>query len=131
VDQLIDDKQAESEKTIAELIQLRVQIKTALQRLETEQLPYRDGLAKVDAKIIAAMDANGLNSIKTEHGTAYFSTLNAYSITDRKLFFDWMIENDATDILTSHVSKEALREREQLPPGIAVTNVRRLNIRGS
>ncbi|MCI0563473.1 MAG: hypothetical protein MN733_33780 [Nitrososphaera sp.] len=117
------------------LVATRQSLKTKLEAMDAEHeqrcAKYKAGLMEIEGKIVEAMDAHGLQNVKTEHGTAYFTHPESMRVVDKHTFFEWVVANNGFDVLTSHVSKDAIRSRGEVPPGIEVSRVRKLAIRKS
>ncbi|MCI0562697.1 MAG: hypothetical protein MN733_29810 [Nitrososphaera sp.] len=118
-----------------ELIETRQSIKAKLEAMDAEHeqrcAKFKAGLMQIEGQITEAMDAHGLQNVKTEHGTAYFTHPESMRVVDKEVFFEWVVANNGFDVLTSHVSKDAIRSRGEIPPGIEVHRVRKLAIRKS
>lgn len=117
-----------------EKVRFRQKLKAKLEAMEADfkaaTADLRDGLVDLDVMISFDMDAMGVTTTRTVDGwVPYFSRTENYEVTDRMVFFDWVRENDGFDVLTNHVSKEAIRSRGEIPDGIQLTIGRRLNIK--
>jgi hypothetical protein len=93
-----------------------------------------DALGKIEAALLKAMQDSGLDSMKTEAGTAYRSSRVSAKVADWDQFLPFVIKNESWEFLERRVSKEAVEQfkaaNEDLPPGISwsetfVVNVRR------
>ena len=77
---------------------------------------------KIESILLARFAVNGLESIKTEAGTAYQKNTVYTSVADWGVFFEFMKENDLWDLMTHSASKAAIqeyrKEKDDLPPGI-------------
>lgn len=117
------------------LVATRQTIKAKLEAMDAEHeqrcAKYKAGLMQIEGQIVDVMDANGLQNVKTEHGTAYFTHPESMRVVDKTAFFEWVVANNGFDVLTSHVSKDAIRSRGEIPPGIEVHRARKLAIRKS
>jgi hypothetical protein len=115
------------------LIGARQRVKERLEKKEAEFVedckPLKEALTRLEGQIVLQMDANNLVNVKTEYGTAFFQFPVSMKVADRDVFFRWVVDNNAWDVLTTNVSKEAIREREITPPGVEVTEIRKLYIR--
>lgn len=102
---------------------------------EAKLAKYDDALEKMEAALLKAFDAMGVDSTKTEFGTAYTSTRNTASIADPDAFMSFCKENDAWHMLQKRVSLPAVEqykdEHQDVPPGINWRAERTVNIRRS
>lgn len=87
--------------------------------------PLKELLQKVKGEVATRMDDDGVSNVKTPYGLAYFYNVQRIKVVDRDVFFEWVIDTKSTSILTTNLSKDALREMAQLPPGVEVTDTYR------
>lgn len=97
--------------------------KTELKRKHSEELaPLNEKMAKIEGWLQRNLLEQGLQSQKTEEGTAYLSTETRATVKDRDAFFEWVIKNERWDFLENRVSKtvvkDYLEETGELVPGI-------------
>ncbi len=94
-----------------------------------------EALDKIEAKLLEVFDSAGMDSVKTEAGTAYVSTRTAASVADRDSFMEFVRTNDEWPLLEIRASKAAVEEyrsqHDDLPPGINWREERVVNIRRS
>lgn len=121
--------------TITSLVGARQHIKEQLELEEIEYdkkiAPLKAAMLKLEGTIVDKMDAERLDNVKTPSGTAYFTNPESMKVIDREVFFAWVIKEEAFDVLTSAVSKDAVRARGVYPPGMEITKIRKLCIRKS
>lgn len=79
-------------------------------------------MEKLEAWIKEKADQDGVTSFKTKHGTAFLTTTDFASIENWDAALDFIINNEAYDMLEKRVSKTAVRgyikENKEVPPGI-------------
>lgn len=102
-------------------MQTRIQELTAAYETEVEQLKAQQDVVKTALK--DQMLALGLTSVRTTEGTVILSTKTRYSTTDWDSFKQFMIENDALDLLEKRIAQTNmatfLKENPGLvPPGL-------------
>jgi hypothetical protein len=102
-------------------MQTRIQELTAAYETEVEQLKAQQDAVKTALK--DQMLALGLTSVRTTEGTVILSTKTRYSTTDWDSFKQFMIENDALDLLEKRIAQTNmatfLKENPALvPPGL-------------
>lgn len=102
---------------------------------------YKERIAKVrekqeliENKILEFFNETGMESAKTPHGTAYVSEVMNARVADRDAFFRFVREHDAWEMLESRANKTAVRQfveehDGELPPGVDITTVRKINVR--
>lgn len=103
--------------------------------LRTFKAKVQEELDEKIGKVKAAMDAienemmtflnqTGQDSAKTADGTFCKKTTTSAKVADRDVFLHFVMEQEATNFLTDHVSSTAVNEyiaeHKVLPPGIDV-----------
>jgi hypothetical protein len=110
-----------SEKEIVEAT-----IKEDLDKIKT-------AMAKLEAWLKAKLDADGLTSFKTDHGTAFLTTTDFANVDDWDAVLRFIREEEAYDMLEKRVSKTAVRgyieANKEVPPGIKYGTKLDINIR--
>jgi len=90
-------------------------------------------MAKLEAFLKAKMDADGLTSFKSEHGTAFLTTTDFANVEDWDAVLKFIREEEAYDMLEKRVSKTAVRgyidANKEVPPGIRYGTKLDVNIR--
>ena len=125
--------------TLGELISAYIKLRDkadALKKVHKEALaPYNEAMGKLELHFQKAMNANGLESLKTDVGTAYQSTQNSVTMADWDVFYKYVMDNDATYMLEKRASKtavlEVLGETGELPPGLNLSRNIKVNVRRS
>lgn len=81
-----------------------------------------DVMDKIEQKMLEVFNNTGMDSIKTEFGTAYRAELTTASVADREVFMRYVQEHNAWPLLEVRCSKSAVEEyqaaNDELPPGI-------------
>lgn len=94
-----------------------------------------ENLDKIEAVLLKTFDSTGMESVKTEFGTAYTSTRTTASVADPDAFMTYCKANDAWHLLEKRVSKVAVEqykdEHQDVPPGVSYRAERTVNIRRS
>lgn len=89
---------------------------------------------RLENAILQTLTAQGVESARTEYGTAYKSISTSATIADWDSFLSFVLENERFDMLEKRCAKTAIEQyraaNDDLPPGVnwkpAVTvNVRR------
>lgn len=90
-------------------------------------------MEKLEAFLKAQMDAQGLTSFKSDHGTAFLTTTDYASVADWDSVLDFIRTNEAYDMLEKRVSKMAVRgyieQTKAVPPGINYGTKLEINVR--
>jgi predicted NAD/FAD-binding protein len=81
----------------------------------------------------AKAQEDGLETVKTPHGTAYWSTHNTATVASREAFFSFCKEHDAWDMVESRASKTGVKSfiesHGEPPPGVNFSSTRVFNLR--
>lgn len=119
---------------VAMYIQLRDKKSEYKAEYEAKVAKIEENLDKIEAKLLQVFEESGMDSVKTEAGTAYKSTRVSVTTGDKDAFMEFVRTNDEWPLLEVRPSKSAVEQyREQhddLPPGInwraeQVVNIRR------
>lgn len=118
----------------AALIAKYVEIRDQIKAIESEQIaPLKAMLDKIETYFKAIAAVEGVDSWKTDGGTAYLVTTDSVRLADPAAYMEYIIENDAWDLLEKRASKTAVRSfletHKVLPPGAEITTRIEVNIR--
>lgn len=125
---------------LSEAVSLYIQLrdKKAQMKAEFDQqvAPVQEKMDKLEAKLLDVFNQTGMDSVKTEFGTAYATTRSSASVADRDTFMDFVKANEEWALLEVRVSKTAVDQfrsanDNELPPGINIREERVVNIRRS
>jgi len=122
------------DEVVAGYIKLRDR-KTALKAdYDAKVAKIDEVLDKIEAKLIAHFQETGLESIRTDAGTAYKTSRISAPVADWDALLAHILETENYQLLERRVSKKAVEEyksaNDDLPPGVSwreeiVVNVRR------
>ena len=122
-----------TDELIGKYIRLRDKKAQMKKEFEAQVAPLDAALRKVEAILLKSFDELGVESMRTEEGTAYAATRSSTSVADRDAFFGWVIQQEAWEMLESRANKTAVihwRDAEgMLPPGINYYEERTINVR--
>ena len=97
--------------------------------------PLNEKMEKLEAKLLDVFNKTGMDSVKTEFGTAYTTTRVTASVADRDIFMTHVRENDDWALLEVRASKSAVEQYREnnndLPPGISMREERVVKVRRS
>lgn len=117
-------------------IKLRDQKAQMKADFDAQVAPLQEKMDKLEAKLLDVFNQTGMDSVKTEFGTAYATVRTSASIADRDAFMDFVKANEEWALLEVRVCKTAVEQfrsanDDELPPGINVREERVVNIRRS
>jgi hypothetical protein len=93
-----------------------------------------EALDKIEAKLLETFQHTGVESVRTDYGTAYTSTRNYCTAADKQAFLDFIQSREEWGLLDVRPLKSAVESykdaNQELPPGLnwrseIVVNVRR------
>lgn len=117
-------------------IQLRDQKAQMKAEFDEQVAPLQAKMDKLEAKLLEVFNQTGMDSVKTEFGTAYSTVRTTASVADRESFMDFVKANEEWALLEVRVSKTAVEQfrsanDNELPPGINIREERVVNVRRS
>ena len=93
----------------------------------------RAKLDKLEAYLKAEMDAQGVTSFKSDSGTAFVVATDYASVADWDAVLNFILTNEAFDMLEKRVSKTAVRgyieQTKTVPPGVNYGTKLEVNVR--
>lgn len=125
---------------LSEAVSLYIQLRDKKAQMKAEfdatVAPVQEKMDKLEAKLLDVFNQTGMDSVKTEFGTAYATTRSSASIADRDSFMDYVKANEEWSLLEVRVSKTAVDQfrsanDNELPPGVNIREERVVNIRRS
>lgn len=120
---------------IQQFIKLRDYVEAQTKAFEETMKPYKAGMAAIENAVSAQLIADGGESIRTEHGTAYRTTVMAVKMADRQAFMEFVTqdwgEREAflTSAVTKDVVKDWIEQNNSKPPGLDIAYIHKTNFR--
>lgn len=113
--------------------QVRDEIDALDREYKTNKASLKEKLVALENWFTTKAQEDGLETIKTPLGTAYWSRHQSATVASREDFFSFCKEHDAWDLVESRASKTAVRSyletNGEIPPGINYNTVRVFNFR--
>ncbi|MGH7745346.1 MAG: hypothetical protein ACREQ5_11215, partial [Candidatus Dormibacteria bacterium] len=107
---------------IEKYVMLRDKRANLKRSFEEQDEELRNNQNKLEAYLLRNMNEQGVDTIKTQAGTAYIQIKARAFCADWSLFWKWTAENSRVDMLEKRVSSRIIQEYEvetgELPPGI-------------
>lgn len=107
---------------VAEYVLLRDEIKTKEAEQKLELKPLKETLDELNVNLLDKLNQVGGNSIATDSGTVYRTEKKSASLADPKAFMDYVLENNAFDLLDRKANvtavTEFIKENNAPPPGV-------------
>jgi Cft2 family RNA processing exonuclease len=128
---------SDKQPTIGEVIKTYMALRDKKAELEAEVkeqvAEVKEKMTKLESYLKIKMDETGLNSFKSEHGTAFLTTTDYANVADWDEVVQFIKDNDAYDLFEKRVSKMAVRgyidQNKTVPPGINYGTKLGVNIR--
>lgn len=122
---------------VGKYIALRDRKAVMKKEYEDKVAKLQEALDRIEGVLLGTFNTTGIESIRTEAGTAYVSVRSSASVADRDGYFGWVIEDPAERLmfLEARANKVAVEQYKEvhgeLPPGINWREERVVNIRRS
>lgn len=126
-----------ADELINAYIQLDSWVTAESKRFEEHIRPHKTKMDELKAKLLDLINNSGGESIKTQYGTAYKSSVMRAKIENRDTYLDWALDNwDIGNAMLQLAAPQidAIKDYMQangghLPPGVTTDTITRLNIR--
>lgn len=124
------------DKLVRTFTRLRDQRKVKMDEMEKEIEKIETKMDTVKAAIMEQMKASGVNSVKTEYGTAYRTTRTTYSTSNWDEFYKFVLEHREPGLLERRIHQGNMKEfleqhPELLPPGLNANSEYTVTVRKS
>lgn len=100
---------------------------------KAEEKEYVEAEEALELWLLDFLNSNGLDNIKTEHGTAYKTSHVQTKLVDRQALIEYVKKSDNFDIFTNSLTKEIVKDyleaNKKAPPGVEISTVAVVNIR--
>jgi len=126
------------EMTPAEKVAAYIKLRDHKKKADEE---YKKGLErinlamdKLEAELLRDLQANGVDSMKSDAGTVYIRIVASASVNDRDAFMNFLKDNDeweALDVRANKVIVKEIMDRGQAVPGIKYSEVATVGVRRS
>lgn len=124
---------------LSEAVELYIKMRDRKAELKAEfdakVAPLNEKMDKLEAKLLDVFNQTGMDSVKTEFGTAYATTRVTASVADKEVFMAHVREHDDWGLLEVRASKTAVDQyrsvHDDIPPGVSMREERVVNVRRS
>lgn len=118
---------------VATYMKLRAKKDAIEARVKAEVDEVKAQMEKIEAWIKEQADTQGVTSFKTNHGTAFLTTVDYANVADWDAVLKYIRDNEAFDMLEKRISKTAVRgyieNTKTVPPGVNYGTKLEVNIR--
>jgi hypothetical protein len=120
---------------VAKYVELRDKKAQIKSEYDAKVAKLDDVLSQIEGTLLKTFDAAGMDSVKTEFGTAYTTVQSSATIADADVFRKFVKDHDAWEMFQNRVSKTAVEQykavHDELPPGLNWREERVVNVRRS
>jgi hypothetical protein len=121
----------------SDLIQKYIQLRDKKAEIEAahkaKMAPFNEAMGMIETLLGSQMMASGLQSLRADAGTSFFTTRNSYSVEDPAAFRAWAVGTGNQHLYENRVSKDAVETYVQqtgtLPPGLKANSETRVTVR--
>jgi len=121
------------DQVIAAYIKMREKKSRMEAEVKAEVAKINEKLMRLEGWLRGKADEQGVTSFKTNHGTAFMTTVDFASVADWDAVLKFIKDNDAYDMLERRVSKTAVRgyieANKSIPAGINYGTKLEVNVR--
>lgn len=122
--------------TVDEYVAQYVKLRDYVKAKEEELKPYTEAMELIAAQLGQKMRDNGVESFKTEHGTAYKTQTISVKTADKDAFTRYCIGEEAWELVDFRPAKSGVEEfmaqnNDTPPPGVDVALVTNVRVRRS
>lgn len=100
---------------------------------KTEMAKYNKAMETIEQNLLNAMQAEGTESVRTDHGTAYRYTKHRAQVKSKDDFFQFVETQGAWNFLEARCKKTDavayLEEHQMPPPGIDIVSFESVGFR--
>lgn len=123
------------DRAIQKYTELRAECAAIEAKAKKEVALKKQLMADIEAWLTAKAQEEGLKTVPTIHGTAYWSVVNSCTVASREDFLNYVKEHGAWDLLETRASSTAVKSfieaNNEAPPGVNFGSIRRMNVRGN
>jgi hypothetical protein len=124
---------ADLEKRTQQYVMLRDKIKVLTDEFKQILKPYQDALEQLENVMLAALNEQNVQSIKTNAGTFYKTIQASATIADSDQFTRFVIGSEAWDLVDWRANKSAVQALVDAsgaaPPGVNYSTHIKVNVR--
>ena len=118
---------------VAKYVELRDKKAEYKGEYEAKVAKIDETLSKIECKLLEVFEMTGMDSVKTEFGTAYKSVRSSASVADRDAFMEFVKAHNEWQLVEVRAAKLAVEQfkdvNQDLPPGVNWREERVVNFR--
>ena len=130
----MSDEQVPIGKIVRAYVNIRNRRAELKREFEGEDTVLKEAQEALSNTLLQQMQATGVESLRTKHGTVYQTTKVIPTAADWDMIYKWIAENDGFDMLekrlkSTFVSAYMEQNDGEAPPGVSVIRRLEANIR--
>jgi len=118
---------------VAKYIELRDRKAQVKAEFDEKAAKLDAALDQIEGALLKTFESAGMDSVKTEFGTAYTTLQTTASVADADVFRQFVKDHDAWEMMQARVSKSAVEQYKavhgDIPPGVNWREERVVNVR--
>lgn len=121
-----------TQEKVTNYLRLRDHKKRADAEFKVSMERVNAAMAKLEAGLMADIQASGANSIAGDGGTVYIKTQSSASVKDRDAFFQFVFATKNLELLDARANKAIVRELQAkgtVVPGVNYTEIQQIGVR--
>jgi hypothetical protein len=126
---------ADINKRVEQYVKLRDMIKAKNDDHKKSMKPLNETLEQLNSVLLAHLNGIGGNSVATDNGTVYRTEKKSASLADAQAFMDYVIANQAFDLLDRKANvlavEEHIKGNDAPPPGVNFSSTFVVGVRRS
>ena len=87
---------------------------------------------RLEAGLLEHLNANGVNSVASDAGTAYKSVMVSASVEDKEAFRKFVVDTEQWEALDIKANKtfvkDYMEENQEVPPGVKVSQIQTVGV---
>lgn len=128
-------QELKTDQLVEVYVQLRDKRAQRKAAYENDDADDKSKQERVESELLRRFQESGMESVRTKSGTAYKSIKTSATIADWDEFFQYVVENQAWELVGRHCSKDGVKEYKEansaVPPGINWREELTVNVRRS
>lgn len=117
---------------VEQYVQLRDYKKQADTEFKESMTRVNEAMKKLEGELMKGLDAEGVESIRADTGTAYIKTQTSASVKDREEFLKFVFTTKNLELLDVRANKKIVRELGEqgtVVPGVNYTEIKQVGVR--
>lgn len=124
----------EAKELVEKYVKLRDKVAELQKATDEKTKPLKELMSRIETALAEKLATDGVESMRTESGTAFFKTATSCTVADWDAALSWVKEHEAWHFIEQRMNKTAVEEfikesQGDLPPGISYKTARVVQVR--